>query len=142
MASSSKVDVATLTGPAAPPPPTEEKAEKGLAFWLTFLAVVVSIFLSALDFTALGTALPTIVSDLKGDSDFVWVSSAYALSSTAVLPLSGSLADIFGRRPVMLGSIIFFLVGSAVSGSARSMTALIIARGTLPLSPLPLMFTE
>lgn len=102
--------------------------KKGSAFWLTILALNVSIFLSALDLTALGTALPTIVADLDGGDDFSWVGSAYALSSTAILPLSGSLADIFGRRPVMLGAILFFAVGSALSGAAQNMNMLIAAR--------------
>lgn len=102
--------------------------KKGSAFWLTFLALIVSIFLSALDLTALGTALPTIVADLGGGEDFSWVGSAYALSSTAILPLSGSLADIFGRRPVMLGAIIFFALGSALNGAAQNMNMLIAGR--------------
>ncbi|KIP05339.1 hypothetical protein PHLGIDRAFT_25152 [Phlebiopsis gigantea 11061_1 CR5-6] len=92
------------------------------------LALIVSTFLSALDLTAIGTALPTIVADLSGGEDFSWAGSAYALSSTAVLPLSGSLADIFGRRPVMLGAIIFFALGSALDGAAQNMNMLIAAR--------------
>ena len=75
---------------------------KGSAFWLSYSATIVCTFLSAIDLTAVSTALPTIVADLDGGDDFVWVGSAYALSSTAILPLSGSLANIFGRRPVML----------------------------------------
>ena len=89
---------------------------------------MVSIFLSALDLTAVATVLPTITRDLHGDDDFVWVGSAYALSSTAILPLSGSLADIFGRRPIMLISIVFFAVGSAISGAAQNMNMLIAGR--------------
>jgi MFS family permease len=93
---------------AAPP--------KTRAFYLSFVAIMVTIFLSALDLTAVGTALPTIANslhDTKGD--YIWVisysggpdnfdltggvqvGSAYALSSTAFIPLSGSLADAFGR---------------------------------------------
>ncbi|KIP04433.1 hypothetical protein PHLGIDRAFT_120696 [Phlebiopsis gigantea 11061_1 CR5-6] len=102
--------------------------KRGSAFWLTMLALIVSTFLSALDLTAIGTALPTIVADLNGGDDFSWAGSAYALSSTAVLPLSGSLADIFGRRPVLLGAILFFALGSALNGAAQSMNMLIAAR--------------
>ena len=104
------------------------KPKKGTAFWLSFVAVVMSIFLSALDLTAVATALPTITRDLNGGDNFVWVGSAYALSSTAVLPLSGSLADIFGRKPIMLISIALFAVGSAVAGAAQNMNMLIAAR--------------
>ncbi|TFY60745.1 hypothetical protein EVG20_g7307 [Dentipellis fragilis] len=105
-----------------------KKPSKGSAFWLTFLAVVVSIFLSALDLTAVATALPTITKRLGGGSDFVWVGSAYSLASTAVLPLSGRLADVFGRKPVMLCSIALFAVGSAIAGAAQNMNMMIAAR--------------
>jgi MFS family permease len=102
---------------------------KGQAFWLTIVAVVVSIFLSALDLTGVATALPTITDALNGGDLFVWVGSAYALSSTAILPLSGKLADIFGRRPLMLGSIFFFALGSALAGGAQNMHMMVAARG-------------
>lgn len=108
-----------------------EQPSKGSFFWLSFIAVVTSIFLSALDLTAVATALPTITSDLNGGDDFSWVGSAYALSSTAFLPLSGALADVFGRKPVMMGSILLFAIGSALAGAAQTMTMLIIARSTL-----------
>ncbi|GJE93488.1 MFS general substrate transporter [Phanerochaete sordida] len=104
------------------------KKGKGAAFWLSFIAIIAAVFLSALDLTAVSTALPTITQDLHGDSDFVWVGSAYALSSTAFLPLSGALADIFGRKPVMLGSIFLFALGSALAGAAQNMNWLIAAR--------------
>ncbi|KAJ7485019.1 iron permease [Mycena galericulata] len=103
-------------------------AGKGRNFWLTFSAVIVTIFLSALDLTAVATALPTITDKLHGGNLFVWVGSAYALSSTAILPLSGRLADIFGRRPLMLSSIFFFALGSALAGSAQNMHMMIAAR--------------
>ncbi|KAJ7743512.1 iron permease [Mycena maculata] len=103
-------------------------AGKGRNFWLTFTAVIVSIFLSALDLTAVATALPTITDDLNGGNLFVWVGSAYALSSTAILPLSGRLADIFGRRPLMLVSIFLFALGSALAGAAQNMNMMIAAR--------------
>ncbi|KAJ7432135.1 iron permease [Mycena galericulata] len=103
-------------------------AGKGRNFWLTLTAVIVTIFLSALDLTAVSTALPTITDRLHGGNLFVWVGSAYALSSTAILPLSGRLADIFGRRPLMLSSIFFFALGSALAGSAQNMHMMIAAR--------------
>ncbi|KAJ7595489.1 major facilitator superfamily domain-containing protein [Mycena floridula] len=108
--------------------PPEPKAKKGSAFWLTIVALVITTFLSALDLTAVSTALPTIVRDLKGGSDFVWVGSAYALSSTAFVPLSGKLADIFGRKPTMLISVALFALGSALSGASQNMRMLIAAR--------------
>ncbi|KAJ7598412.1 iron permease [Mycena floridula] len=106
----------------------QPKAGKGAAFWLSIIALIIATFLSALDLTAVSTALPTITADLHGGSDFVWVGSAYALSSTAFLPLSGKMADIFGRKPIMLGSIVLFALGSALSGAAQNMNMLIAAR--------------
>ena len=108
---------------------------KGSSFWLTFFAVCVSTFLSALDLTAVGTALPTITKALNGGDEFSWVGSAYALASTAFLPLSGHLSDTFGRRPVMMGSILFFALGSALAGAAQSMNMLIAARSTSSYHP-------
>ncbi|KAH8102918.1 Mfs1.2 [Cristinia sonorae] len=100
---------------------------KGVRFWLIFLSLCVSLFLSALEFTGLSTALPTITNELHGN-DFVWVGSGYALASTALLPLSGGLAEIFGRRVVMIGALLLFALGSALCGAAQSMTWLIAAR--------------
>lgn len=86
-----------------------------------------SVFLSALELTSVGTALPTIVEDLGGD-DFIWVGSAYALASAAFMPAFGGLSNIFGRRAVMLTCIAIFSIGSAIAGAAQSMNMLIVAR--------------
>lgn len=77
---------------------------------------------------SVSTALPSIIHDLDGTDSFVWVSSAYTLACTAVLPMSGRLADIFGRQYVLLVAILFFGVGSAVAGAATSMDLLIAGR--------------
>lgn len=109
---------------------------KGSAFWLSFIAILVATLLSALDLTAVSTALPTITADLDGADNFVWVGSAYALSATAILPLSGGLANIFGRKPIVLICIAFFALGSALGGAAQNMNMLIAARS----KPLPYQF--
>ncbi|KAJ3557853.1 hypothetical protein NM688_g1245 [Phlebia brevispora] len=108
-------------------PVGDEPPSKDLRFWMVFVACCVSMLLSALEFTAVSTALPTIVHDLSGD-DFVWVASAYALASTALLPASGGMAEIFGRRVTMLCLLSFFALGSALCGAAQSMNWLIAAR--------------
>lgn len=77
----------------------------------------------------MGTALPSIVHDLHGTDSFAWVSAAYTLSTTAVLPLNGRLAEIFGRRDVLLFGLVLFAVGSAVCASSQTMTILIVGRG-------------
>ncbi|TCD64696.1 hypothetical protein EIP91_003770 [Steccherinum ochraceum] len=100
----------------------------GSDFWLSYVAIIMATLLSALDLTAVSTALPTITSELDGADKFVWIGSAYSLASTAILPLSGGLANIFGRKPIMLISIALFAIGSALSGAAQNMNMLIAAR--------------
>ncbi|KAF7365715.1 MFS domain-containing protein [Mycena venus] len=107
----------------------QKSPPKSRAFWLSFVAIMFAEFLAALDLTAVGTALPTIAEELKDTrGDYIWVGSAYALSSTAFIPLSGNLADVFGRRSVMLASIAFFVLGSALAGASQNMNMMIAAR--------------
>ncbi|VDC06977.1 unnamed protein product [Peniophora sp. CBMAI 1063] len=96
-------------------------------FWCIIFSLAIPTLLTAVELTAIGTALPVIVSDLKG-TQFVWVGSAYTLGATALLPFCGGLAQIFGRRYVMLGALLLFSAGSAVSGAATSMNMLIAGR--------------
>ncbi|GAA5833067.1 hypothetical protein JCM11251_006502 [Rhodosporidiobolus azoricus] len=103
------------------------KAKKSLRFWLVFLALCCATFLSALDLTAVSTALPQIASDFN-TADYSWIGSAYALTSTALIPWTGGLAAIFGRRPVMLGALVLFALGSALTGAAQSMAMVIGGR--------------
>ncbi len=65
-------------------------------------AVMLGLFLSALDQTVVGTALPTIVTDLGGNSVYVWVVTAYLLTSTVTVPVYGKLSDIFGRKVMLI----------------------------------------
>jgi len=123
-AASADSEVVSPAAVAATPP---QKQKRGARFWLVFGSVCLSLFLSALDQNAVSTALPSIINDLHGE-EFVWVGTAYALSCTAFLPMSGSLAEIFGRRVMMLFVLIVFALGSALCGSAQSMTWLIAAR--------------
>ncbi|KAJ3555468.1 hypothetical protein NM688_g2562 [Phlebia brevispora] len=113
---------------ALPEQDAPKRTGKGSSFWLAFLAIISSIFLSAMDLTAVSTILPTVTADLAGGDKFTWVGSAYALASTAILPLSGALADIFGRKPILIIAILLFSLGSALAGSAQNMNWLIGAR--------------
>ncbi len=92
-------------------------------------AVMLGLFLSALDQTVVGTALPTIVTDLGGNSVYVWVVTAYLLTSTVTVPVYGKLSDIFGRKLMLILGISLFLVGSALSGLSQNMGELIAFRG-------------
>ncbi|KAH9847872.1 iron permease [Lenzites betulinus] len=100
---------------------------RGFAFWMVFVSNLMVDMLSALDLTAISTALPTIVGDLGG-VNFIWAGSAYTIASTAVLPLIGSLVSAFGRKPVLVFFIVTFAAGSAVSGAAQSLNMLIAGR--------------
>lgn len=114
---------------------------KDARFWLVIMGLLIATFLSALDLTgwypsiiynitnfklmpgllpAISTALPTIAHTLKSE-DFTWIGNAYSITSTAFIPWAGGLAHIFGRRPILLGGLLFFAVGSAMCGAAKDM---------------------
>jgi EmrB/QacA subfamily drug resistance transporter len=92
------------------------------------IALLVGTFLSSLDTTLVGTAMPRIVADLKGISLYAWVFSAYLLASTATVPLYGKLADLIGRRRTYFIGLALFVVGSVGCGLAPTMPLLIAAR--------------
>lgn len=95
---------------------------------IILFAVMLAMFLSAIEATIVATAMPTIVADLQHFSLYSWVFSAYLLSSSATILVFGKLADLFGRRPIFAIGIFIFLLGSILAGSSTSMIMLIIAR--------------
>ncbi|MCA1738081.1 MAG: DHA2 family efflux MFS transporter permease subunit, partial [Actinobacteria bacterium] len=100
---------------------------RGMTFAMAGL--MLALFLVALDQTIVGTALPKIIADLEGFSQYAWVTTAYLLASTSMIPVIGKLGDIYGRKWFILAGIFIFLVGSALCGVAWGMTELIIFRG-------------
>ncbi len=92
-------------------------------------AILLALLLGALDQTIVGTALPRIVTDLKGNDYYTWAITAYLLTSTITVPFYGKLSDIYGRKPLLLIGIVLFLVGSALSGLSQDMAQLILFRG-------------
>ena len=92
-------------------------------------AILLALLLGALDQTIVGTALPTIVTDLHGNDLYTWVVTIYLLTSTIAVPFYGKLSDIFGRKPLLLFGITTFLIGSALSGLSQTMEQLILFRG-------------
>jgi EmrB/QacA subfamily drug resistance transporter len=92
-------------------------------------AVLLGMFLGALDQTIVGPVLPHIVGDLQGADYYAWVVTAYLLTSTVSVPIYGKLSDLYGRRPLLLIGIVIFLVGSALSGLSQTMWQLILFRG-------------
>jgi EmrB/QacA subfamily drug resistance transporter len=97
----------------------------GRALWTVFAALMLGMFLAALDQTIVSTALPTIVGDLGGLNHFSWVVTSYLLASTVSTPLYGKLGDMMGRKPVFLAAILIFLAGSMLAGLSQTMTQLI-----------------
>jgi EmrB/QacA subfamily drug resistance transporter len=85
--------------------------------------------LAAVDSTIVATAIPQIVGDLGGFAKFPWLFSIYLLAQAVLVPIYGRLADVFGRKPVLLAGIGVFLVGSVLCGFAWSMVSLIVFRG-------------
>ncbi|TME33007.1 MAG: MFS transporter [Chloroflexi bacterium] len=91
-------------------------------------AVLLGLFLSALDQTIVGPILPRIVSELKGIDYYTWVVTAYLLTSTVTVPIYGKLSDLYGRKPMLMIGIGLFLVGSMLSGLSQTMWELILFR--------------
>jgi EmrB/QacA subfamily drug resistance transporter len=92
------------------------------------IAVMLGLFLAALDQTIVGTALPRIVTDLRGNDIYTWAFTAYLLTATISGPIYGKLSDLFGRRPVLLFAVAVFLLGSVFAGFSREMWQLVAFR--------------
>jgi EmrB/QacA subfamily drug resistance transporter len=92
-------------------------------FGLFFVVMMV-----ALDQTVVGTALPTVVAELKGFDLYAWVATSYLLASVITVPIFGRLGDYFGRKYFVMASIIIFTLASALCGMANSMLFLVLAR--------------
>lgn len=88
-------------------------------------ALMLGMAVAALEQTVVSTAMPTIIARLKGLDIYPWVFSAYLLASTVTAPLYGKLADLFGRKRVLLFGLALFSVGSMLSGCSQSMPMLI-----------------
>ncbi|TFG68691.1 MAG: DHA2 family efflux MFS transporter permease subunit [Thermomicrobiales bacterium] len=92
-------------------------------------AMLLALFLFALDQTIVGTALPVIVTDLDGNALYVWVVTAYLLTATISGPIYGKLSDLYGRRPVIIFAVSLFLIASVLSGLSQNIGQLILFRG-------------
>ena len=93
-----------------------------------YSGLMVTLLLAALDQTIVATALPKVVSDLGGITQYTWVFTAYMLGSTVTVPLYGKLGDAHGRKPLFIVAITIFLVGSALCGLAQNMVQLVVFR--------------
>ena len=93
------------------------------------VAILLAMFLFALDQTVVGTALPRIVTDLHGNNLYTWAITIYLLTSTISGPIYGKLSDLFGRRPIVIFAVSLFLVSSALCGLSQQMWQFILFRG-------------
>ncbi|PZS06047.1 MAG: MFS transporter, partial [Candidatus Chloroheliales bacterium] len=112
--------------------PKEDHAERpqltGQALYLVIGGLMLSMLVSALDQTIVGTAMPRIITELKGFELVSWVTTAYLLTSTASIPIMGKLSDIFGRKYLIMAGIAIFTLGSALAGTSQDINQLIYYR--------------
>jgi EmrB/QacA subfamily drug resistance transporter len=104
------------------------KQTKTTSRTLVFVSILLGMFMVAIEGTIIATAMPDIVRRVGGFTLYTWVFSAFLLTQAATTVLFGKLADLYGRRPVLVGGIIIFLIGSILCGFAWSMPFLIAFR--------------
>ncbi len=109
-------------------PAAEPKPERKRGVAAVFAGLLLAMFVSTLSETVTATALPTIVGDLGGVDHMQWVTTAYILASTIMMPIYGKLGDLFGRKYLFIVALSVFIVGSATCGLAPSMDGLIAGR--------------
>src|SRR5947209_4706596 len=101
---------------------------------LTVCGLLLSLLLAALDQTIVGTALPSIIANLGGFDHYAWVTTAYLVASTVAVPIAGKLSDQLGRKPLLIGSMLAFLVTSLLCAQAQTFNQLVAARAVQGLS--------
>ncbi len=120
---------APVVGDARPARPSSYQSLPRRDLVLTVIGLMLALLLAALDQTIVGTAMPRIIADLHGFEQYAWVTTAYLLTSTAVVPISGKLSDMYGRKLFLCGSAAAFVATSALCGLSQDMNQLIVFRG-------------
>ncbi|HPP82298.1 MAG TPA: MDR family MFS transporter [Rubrivivax sp.] len=123
-----------------PSPGTDDAAAPHARGWI-LAALMCAMLLAAMDTTIVSTAVPQIVGDLGGFAHFSWVFSIYLLAQTVTIPIYGKLADLVGRKPVLIAGTVIFLVGSAACAASWDMLSLIAFRGLQGLGAGSIMAT-
>ncbi|MGF2949037.1 MDR family MFS transporter [Microbacterium alcoholitolerans] len=106
--------------------PRSHETRRGII--LLFIGLVLAMLLAALSQTVLSAAMPTMVGELGGVDQMLWVMTAYILASTIMMPIYGKMSDLIGRKGPMIFAIVTFMAGSVVGALAPDMTVLIVAR--------------
>src|SRR3954466_7394201 len=107
---------APVQAPPAPPAPVLDETPHIKNLMVVMIGILLGVLLGALDQTVVGPAMPKIIGDLNGFEHYVWPTIAYMLTSTIVVPISGKLGDLYGRKWFFMGGIVVFLIGSVLSG--------------------------
>src|SRR5215470_16008377 len=115
--------------PATSAPQSFESSARTLDRRFVTLALMLVMVLASMEMTVTSTAMPTIIGELHGLEHYSWVASIYLLACTVTMPLYGRLADVLGRKRVVLFAILLFTVGSVLAAESRSMIQLICFRG-------------
>lgn len=95
--------------------------------WIT-AALLMSMFMTAIEITIVATAMPRIVAELGGFALLSWVFSSYLLTQVVSIPIYGKLSDLYGRKPVLICGLVIFLLASFLCGQATTMVQLIAFR--------------
>lgn len=106
---------------------TKSKEKQKISFVMAGL--MIGLLVAALDNSIIGTAMPKIISSLGGMAYYVWPFTIYMLTSTIATLLFGKLSDLYGRKKILLGGIVLFLLSSIACGFSSDMTQLILFRG-------------
>jgi EmrB/QacA subfamily drug resistance transporter len=111
-----------------PPHPDPALRETTTHRALVFTALLLAMFMSAIEVTIVATAMPSISAELGGFELYSWVFSSYLLVQAVTIPIFGKLSDLVGRKPVFIGGVVVFLLGSVACGFAGTMATLIVFR--------------
>ncbi|PQZ71013.1 MFS transporter [Achromobacter sp. MYb9] len=117
-----------MTPPPSPPPPAADPARSRRDLLMAMAGVSATVVLAALDSTIISTTLPRVAEALNGMALYAWVGTGYLLATAASILIFGRLGDMFGRKPLMLVSVLIIALGSIACGLAQSMTQLIVFR--------------
>jgi len=96
---------------------------------VTTAGMMMALLLASLDQTIVGTAMPRIIAELNGLQYYAWVTTAYLVASTVMVPIAGKLGDLFGRKPFVLLGMVGFVLASALCGQSQNMIELVAFRG-------------